>query len=71
MGFTGNKKPVKIRPWFKQKHKINKNYHKPGACFDWFPVSCEPHEKKEKKREKKKILRISLKTLFIDFVLVI
>ena len=24
-----------------------------GACFDWFPVSCEPHEKKEKKKEKK------------------
>ena len=42
---------------------------KPGACFDWFPVSCEPHEKKKKR--KKKILRISLKTLFIYFVLFI
>ena len=25
-----------------------------GACFDWFLFSCEPHEKKEKKRKEKK-----------------
>ena len=42
---------------------------RPGACFDWFPVN--PMKKKEMKKEKKKILIISLKTLFIDFVLVI
>ena len=23
-----------------------------GACFDWFPVSCEPHEKKKKEMKK-------------------
>ena len=22
---------------------------KAGACFDWFPVSCEPPEKKKRK----------------------
>ena len=23
-----------------------------GACFDWYPVSCEPPENKEKKKKK-------------------
>ena len=41
-------------------------YFIPGAFFDWFSVN--PLKKKEKR---KKNLRISLKTLFIDFVLVI
>ena len=37
---------------FLSKLKVNSS----GACFDWFLVSCEPHEKKEKKREKKSFL---------------
>ena len=39
---------------FNSLHKILYNIIKvSGACFDWFPVSCEPPEKKRKEKRKK------------------